>query len=180
MIENFAIDFTNELLSNVEQDSVIGTSVVSFASLGILESPFTTNTQTTLNVLATLDYTGGFTNHGEAISLCQDTLPPGKIHVNMIFLCFIHCFSLLHLTNIHTHHIIIYLGEKNIIVLVTDGVPTVPDLEDDGVTATTPAAYGEDAAIAAKNEGTIILPVFISTSYSGTDLTNALSYMELL
>lgn len=75
---------------------------------------------------------------------------------------------------------LIYLGEKNIIVLVTDGVPTVPDLEDDGVTATTPAAYGEDAAIAAKNEGTIILPVFISTSYSGTQLTNALAYMETL
>ena len=106
--------------------------------------------------------------------------PFHQVRIFNDFLFLIYRFSLLHLTHIHTHHIIICLGEKNIIILVTDGVPTVPDLEDDGVTPTTPAAYGEDAAIAAKNEGTIILPVFISTSYSGTDLTNALAYIELL
>lgn len=119
-MEDFAISITNKLLTNAAAGSIIGSSVVSFATSPILESDYTTNTSVTLNALASLSYTGGFTDHGGAISTCQSTLPP---------------------------------GEKNFILLVTDGLPTV---------GSDPTGLGFSNATAAKGEGTTIIPVYIT------------------
>ena len=93
-----------------------------------------------LNVLENLKYTGGFTNHGDAISFCQGVFDP---------------------------------GQKNIIVLITDGVSTRPDdcpvstppWTYSGAAAPRPADCGITAANTAKAAGTLIRPVFIETSY---------------
>ena len=119
-MEDFAISITNKLLTNAAAGSIIGSSVVSFATSPILESDYTTNTSVTLNALASLSYTGGFTDHGGAISTCQSTLPP---------------------------------GEKNFILLVTDGLPTV---------GSDPTGIGISSATAAKGDGTTIIPVYIT------------------
>ena len=119
-MEDFAISITNKLLTNAAAGSIIGSSVVSFATSPILESDYTTNTSVTLNALASLSYTGGFTDHGGAISTCQSTLPP---------------------------------GEKNFILLVTDGLPTV---------GSDPTGIGISSAAAAKGDGTTIIPVYIT------------------
>ena len=119
-MEDFAISITNKLLTNAAAGSITGSSVVSFATSPILESDYTTNTSVTLNALASLSYTGGFTDHGGAISTCQSTLPP---------------------------------GEKNFILLVTDGLPTV---------GSDPTGIGISSATAAKGDGTTIIPVYIT------------------
>ena len=82
-----------------------------------------------LNVLDNLRYTGGLTNHGDAISLCQGVFDP---------------------------------GQKNIIVLITDGISTSPDPCPSGGG---PEDCGITAANDAKAAGTLIRPVFIETSY---------------
>jgi len=95
-----------------------------------------------LNVLENLRYTGGFTNHGDAISFCQGVFDP---------------------------------GQKNIIVLITDGVSTRPEScpvstppwTYNGGTGGGPADCGITAANTAKAAGTLIRPVFIETSYGG-------------
>ena len=88
-----------------------------------------------LNVLEGLKYTGGLTNHGDAISVCQGVFDPKK---------------------------------KNIIILITDGVSSrpqtcpisTPSYDNGG-----PGDCGIIAANTAKAAGTLIRPVFITTSY---------------
>lgn len=95
-----------------------------------------------LNVLEDLKYTGGLTNHGDAISVCQGVFDPTK---------------------------------KNIIVLITDGVSSRPQMcpistpswTYNGGTGGGPADCGITAANDAKAAGTLIRPVFIETSYGG-------------
>ena len=117
------------------QDSVIETAIVSFSTTGTLESDFDPVDAVSLNVLENLIYTGGYTNHGDAISFCQDVFDP---------------------------------GQKNIIVLITDGVSTRPQTcpistqtYDNGG----PGDCGIASANTAKAAGTLIRPVFITTSY---------------
>ena len=90
-----------------------------------------------LNVLEDLKYTGGLTNHGDAISVCQGVFDPTK---------------------------------KNTIVLITDGVSSrtqmcpisTPSYDNGG-----PGDCGVTSANTAKAAGTLIRPVFITTSYGG-------------
>ena len=117
------------------QDSVIETAIVSFSTTGTLESDLNPVDAVSLNVLEGLRYSGGFTNHGDAISFCQGVFDP---------------------------------GQKNIIVLITDGVSTRP--QSCPVSSPTwdnggPGDCGITAANDAKAAGTLIRPVFITTSY---------------
>ena len=63
-------------------------------------------------------------------------------------------------------------NSKNIIVLVTDGVPTRPGEGQE------PSIFGLEAAEDAKNDGALILPVFVTTSYTGDQYDNSISYMQ--
>ena len=58
------------------------------------------------------------------------------------------------------------------IVLVTDGVPTRPGEGQE------PSIFGLEAAEDAKNDGALILPVFVTTSYTGDQYDNSISYMQ--
>ena len=102
-----------------------------------MESDLNPVDDVSLNVLEDLKYTGGLTNHRDAISVCQGVYDPTK---------------------------------KNIIVLITDGVSTrphtcpisTPSYDNGG-----PGDCGITAANTAKAAGTLIRPVFITTSYGG-------------
>jgi len=110
---------------------------VSFATNGILESGFSEDDSATLTMLANLEYTGGYTNHQDAINFCNNQFPNDE-------------------------------NSKNIIVLVTDGVPTRPGEGQE------PSIFGLEAAEDAKNDGALILPVFVTTSYTGDQYDNSI------
>merc|ERR1711971_979693 len=71
-----------------------------------------------------LDYSGGGTNHAAAITACQETLAQS-----------------------------LHDDRENVILLITDGVATMPDY---------PFESAEAAADLAKEAGTMIVPVFVS------------------
>ncbi|KAL7538655.1 hypothetical protein ACHAWF_006162 [Thalassiosira exigua] len=79
----------------------------------------------TLQALSELAYLGGTTNHADAINACASSFEGGVS------------------------------GMKNLILLITDGMPSDPR---DG----SPRAAAEEAAAAAKAEGTLITPVMIA------------------
>jgi len=109
-------------------------SVVQFATTAQLVSGLSSGARTRA-ALAGLDYTGGLTNHREAIRKCQGT------------------FSFED-------------GRKKVIVLITDGVSSEPEID--------PAGVALEAARAAKSDGTLIIPVFISPNNDW----EALSFMK--
>jgi len=119
------------------------TSVVRFANTGVIESALTSDVNVTLDKLDNMVYTGGYTHHEAAIHLCHATFPPDSIGDE---------------------------ETKNFIVLVTDGIPTLPS----------PTSNAQNAAINAasviRDEGTLLLPVFISTSNDDDQL----EYMKQL
>lgn len=102
-------------------------SVVQFGTYAVLASGLSSMEQTLLS-LDRLDYSGGATNHADAINLCQETLSSSQ-----------------------------HPDRKKFIMLVTDGVPTIPEYN--------PQAAATDAADDAKDAGTFVIPVFISPTY---------------
>lgn len=145
-IVNFASIMTSRLDELTTQQSM-KTSVVRFANTGVIESSLTSDVNVTLDKLDNMVYTGGYTHHEAAIHLCHATFPPDSIGDE---------------------------ETKNFIVLVTDGIPTLPS----------PASNAQNAAINAasviRDEGTLLLPVFISTSNDEDqlDYMKELSYNE--
>ena len=129
-IVNFTSIMTTRLDELTTQQSM-KTSVVRFANTGVIESSLTSDVNVTLDKLDNMVYTGGYTHHEAAIHLCHATFPPDSIGNEEI---------------------------KNFILLVTDGIPTLPS----------PTSNAQNAAINAasviRDEGTLLLPVFISTS----------------
>ena len=120
-VKSFSVDFVEALARetlgsaefSVVQFSTTATRVTGLSSSNVV-IPF----------LNGLEYTGGFTNHAEALATCQQTL-------------------------------VSYVDpdRKNVILLITDGVATMPEVD--------PFGEAQSAAALVKNEGTYIRPVFI-------------------
>lgn len=156
-INMFAADMTSRLYDltvgaaeNVVADAAtMGTSVVTFATSANVHGVLSTNVNDTLGSLETLSYSGGYTDHKDAIMKCQSTLPPTNIDDSD--------------SSSGSSSV------QNFIILVTDGIPTRPSGDSE--------TYAISAANSAKEEGTIILPVFIN---SATDNLDQLDYMKQL
>jgi hypothetical protein len=110
-------------------------SVVEFATEATIVSNLISSDEA-VQKLNGLDYSGGWTNHRSAIYRCQRTLDLSTAD-----------------------------DRENVILLVTDGVPTRPEEDPHG------AALA--AASNVKSKGTVIFPVFISANNQG-----AVDYME--
>ena len=81
------------------------------------------NSNQAIKTLQQLVFSGGSTNLKQGITLCQQTMDSSVA------------------------------GRKNLMLIVTDGVPSVPEPR--------PRESAREAAIAAKNKGTFIVPIFI-------------------
>ena len=92
----------------------------------------------TITDLEGLDYTGGSTNTAAAFNECQSTFDSSAIR------------------------------RKNFIIMITDGVPTVP--------GNNPSDDAEDAATRVKTTGTTIIPIFIQKVKNNDD--DALDLMD--
>mmetsp|Transcript_23173 Transcript_23173/g.48952 ORF Transcript_23173/g.48952 Transcript_23173/m.48952 type:complete len:965 (-) Transcript_23173:77-2971(-) len=103
--------------------------IVQFGDWAVLASGLASY-EDTYNSLNWLDYSGGATNHADAISLCQETLASSS-----------------------------YSDRENFIIIITDGVSTLPMVD--------PSGSALAAADAAKSAGTFVIPVFISPTYDG-------------
>jgi len=126
-------------------------SIVQFATDGRMVSMMESHVEA-LSTIDQLYYTGGITNHAEAISLCRQSLSAS--------IAFQHAESSSASSASAT-------PRKSIMMLITDGVPTTPENDPEG------AAMSE--AIKAKEEnGVFIIPVFISPRYD----EDALSFMR--
>ncbi len=104
-------------------------AIVQFGDWAVLANGLASY-EDTYNSLNWLDYSGGATNHADAISLCQETLASSP-----------------------------YSDRENFIIMITDGVSTLP-MGD-------PSGSALAAADDAKSDGTILIPVFISPTYDG-------------
>jgi len=135
-------EFAKIMTESLNGYGAFGASVVKFSTSASIESNMNTDIDTTLSALDGLAFSGGWTDHSDAIYTCQSTLPSTS-------------------------------DAKNIILLVTDGIPTKPDTDRNGNDA---EDYAEMRASAAKNQGTVILPVFISSSNSEAQV----NYMKRL
>lgn len=113
-------------------------SVVQFATSAQLLSGRSSAAQT-LAIIDELDYTGGLTNHAAAIAKCRDGLasPPGPAGVPGA--------SALPWAP---------RDRRDVLVLVTDGVPSEPAADPEGAAAA--------AARRAKEDGIVVVPVFIA------------------
>ena len=118
-------------------------SIVQFATEGQLISLMETNAEA-LSTIDQLYYTGGITNHAEAIAECRRSLSAS------------HAFQQSASAASVPHH--------NIMVLITDGKPTTPENDPLG------AALSQ-ARIAKEENGLFIIPVFISPRYDGDALS---------
>ncbi|KAL7499380.1 hypothetical protein ACHAWT_007395 [Skeletonema menzelii] len=112
-------------------------SIVQFATEGQLISLMETNTEA-ISTIDELYYTGGITNHAEAISECRRSLSAS------------HAFQQTASATAVPH--------QNFMVLITDGKPTTPG--DDPL-----GAALSQARIAEDENGLFIIPVFISPKY---------------
>jgi len=136
-------------LSNFPADKTF--SVVQFATDGRLVSMMNSHVEA-LSTIDQLFYTGGITNHAEAISLCRQSLS-ASIAFQQAASGSVSSASA--------------TPRKSVMMLITDGVPTTPENDPEG------AAMSE--AIKAKEEnGVFIIPVFISPRYD----EDALSFMR--
>lgn len=139
LMKDFAIRIVAELRDEVNiTGSTFRSSVVEFADdADVISSPLTNNPNTTIANINTLLHNGTYTNHEAAILACQSTLPT--------------------------------LGssseEKNFILFVTDGDPNrcasgncCGSTNQNCAAAQTAATT---TATSVKDNGTIILPVFI-------------------
>lgn len=118
-------------------------SIVQFATEGELISLMETNYEA-LSTVDQLFYSGGITNHAEAISECRRSLSAS------------HAFQQSASAATVPH--------QNIMVLITDGKPTTP--EDDPL-----GAALSQARIAKEENGLFIIPVFISPKFDGDALS---------
>lgn len=107
-------------------------SVVQFATNATLVSLLTSSIET-LEVMDKMAYSGGLTNHAAAISACQETLAQSPTG-----------------------------DRKNLLLLITDGDPSLPEL------AAKEAA--SQAAAEAKEAGTLIISVMISSLFKPATL----------
>eukprot|EP00984_Skeletonema_dohrnii_P000415 scaffold141_cov125-Skeletonema_dohrnii-CCMP3373.AAC.2 len=136
-------------LSNFPADKTF--SIVQFATEGQLISLMETNDEA-LSTIDQLYYTGGITNHAEAISECRRSLSASLAFQQ----------SAAAASDTTT-----YVPPKNIMVLITDGKPTTPD--DDPL-----GAAMKQARKAREENEVFIIPVFISPRYD----SDALSFMR--
>lgn len=97
-------------------------SLVHFATSATIASTLQ-NANQAIKTLHQVEYTGGSTNLGEGIKLCQQTLDSSAA------------------------------GRKNLLLIITDGSPTMPQVN--------PVGEAKAAASAAKNKGTFVIPIFI-------------------
>jgi len=114
------VDFASQMTRRLQEKlasttggatvEIIGTSVVEFATSAQVTSDMSMNANDTLLALEGMQYSGGLTHHGEAISVCQSTLPSSSSSGTSSEV-------------------------RNFILLVTDGVPTRPT--GDGVAEAT-------------------------------------------
>jgi len=119
-------------------------SIVQFATEGRLVSMMESHVEA-LSTIDELYYTGGITNHAEAISLCRQSLS-----ASLAYQHFASSASSSSSSSSSSH--------KSIMMLITDGVPTTPENDPEGT------AMSE--AIKARDEyGVFIIPVFISPRY---------------
>lgn len=118
-------------------------SIVQFATEGQLISLMETNTEA-ISTIDELYYTGGITNHAEAISECRRSLSASNQ------------FQQTASATAAPH--------QNFMVLITDGKPTTPDNDPLG------AALSQ-ARKAEEENGMFIIPVFISPKYDGDALS---------
>ncbi|KAK1735220.1 vWA domain-containing protein [Skeletonema marinoi] len=125
-------------------------SIVQFATEGQLISLMETNDEA-LSTIDQLYYTGGITNHAEAISECRRSLSASL------------AFQQSAIATSDTT----FVPPKNIMVLITDGKPTTPD--DDPL-----GAAMKQARKAREENEVFIIPVFISPRYD----SDALSFMR--
>mmetsp|Transcript_2084 Transcript_2084/g.3816 ORF Transcript_2084/g.3816 Transcript_2084/m.3816 type:complete len:640 (-) Transcript_2084:202-2121(-) len=125
-------------------------SIVQFATEGQLISLMETNDEA-LSTIDQLYYTGGITNHAEAISECRRSLSASLAFQQSAIA-----------TSDST-----FVPPKNIMVLITDGKPTTPD--DDPL-----GAAMKQARKAREENEVFIIPVFISPRYD----SDALSFMR--
>ena len=137
-VRNFAISMTSSLVDGYvngdESAGENGMSVVEFATTASIVSGLSTDASETVAALEGMVYGGGWTHHAYAISACQQTLAAVAEGGRRLD-----------------------VGgqpKKNYIILVTDGIPTKPDGDSE--------YFAELAATEAKDDGTTILPVFIS------------------
>ena len=120
------VDFSKEMVTSFGELSVDHSfSIVQFSTDAQVVSELADADQT-LKVIDSLKYSGGTTNQGDALRLCQQTLASSSQQ-----------------------------DRQNFIVMITDGEPTAPVLA--------PKFEAEAAAIEAKDAGTFIIPVLIST-----------------
>lgn len=128
-------------------------SVVQFATNAQLVSGRSTAARARA-VLDGLDYTGGLTNHAAAIGRCRGSLaasPSGPLSSD-------DGASVLPWAPA--------AARRDVLVLVTDGVPSEPAADPEGAAAA--------AARAARDDGIVIVPVFIAPDNDGS----ALSFMR--
>ena len=134
-------------LSKFQSDQTF--SIVQFATEGQLISLMQSDSEA-LSTIDDLYYTGGITNHAEAIRECRRSLAASHGFQNS---------NSAAATPTETH--------QNIMMLITDGKPTTP--EDDPF-----GAAKAEARKAKEENGVFIIPVFISPKYDG----EALSFMR--
>lgn len=135
--DNFAdmLQFSTFIVGELDQfPGEKSFSFVEFATEAKLVQKLT-DTEDALDTIGGIHYSGGGTNHAEAIETCHKSM--AKMN-----------------------------DRQNFIMLVTDGESTVPP--------NNAAGAAEDAADDAKADGSLIIPVFISTNND----KDALKFME--
>ena len=105
-------------------------SLVSFGNNATLDLDLADTSEEMVLALDGLVYTGGKTNHAAAISACHTSLVSSSTDNT----------------------------RKNIMLLITDGYPSVP--------VDTPQASAEAAATAAKSDGVFIIPITIKLQFT--------------
>mmetsp|Transcript_27314 Transcript_27314/g.50333 ORF Transcript_27314/g.50333 Transcript_27314/m.50333 type:complete len:355 (+) Transcript_27314:770-1834(+) len=124
-------------------------SIVGFATDAAWTSDITTSSIETLNALDELTYSGGMTNHADAMTTCRGSLLSSSSSGGGS-------------------------GEddrKNLILLITDGDPTEPK--------GSPRVDAEEAAAEAKAEGVFIIPVMIVPQIATAGLNpETVAYLE--
>ena len=105
-------------------------SVVEFSSYAYASSPLQSAAATKTYLSNNINYKGGSTNTAGAIQKCQDTFASSPP------------------------------GRKNVLLLITDGVPSAPRGDPYGVAL--------EEARKAKSDGTLILPFFIENNVPST------------
>lgn len=117
-------------------------SIVKFSTLASIDSELSTADETVV-VLDDMIYSGGLTNHADAISVCQQSFQPADTNN----------------------------GWRNVIVLITDGVPSQPEDRGEEVAL--------EASADAKADGSYIIPILVSSTLDAFT-NNLLALMEAI